>query len=224
MKGCHSIWSVTRGSVASFTACSRSSTVKFETPMCFAKPSRFIRHSAPMVSASGMRGFGQWISSRSTSESLSLARLSLVARSNSRGARWSGHTFVVTNTCARGTPDDAQPLADLALVAVHLGGVDVAVAEAQRLLDHPHAGALAQIPRPEADRGNACAIGFDERGGHGTFRDKGSSSAPPDSACLPPRRPGSPAKSPRRRSCSGSQRARRDFPQAAHAAWCPGSG
>jgi hypothetical protein len=39
-----------------------------------------------------------WISRRSTSESLSFARLSLVARSNSRGARWSGHTFVVRNT------------------------------------------------------------------------------------------------------------------------------
>jgi hypothetical protein len=38
------------------------------------------------------------------------------------------------------------------------------------MLDHPHAGTLAQIPRPEADRGNAGAIGFDERSGHGCSR------------------------------------------------------
>jgi len=65
-----------------------------------------------------------------------------------------------------------QPLADLALVAVHLGGVDMAIPEAQSVLDHSHAGALAQIPRPEADCGNAGAVGFNEWGGQESFSGK----------------------------------------------------
>ncbi len=71
----------------SFTASSISATVKFETPMCRVRPSRFILHSAPIVSASGMRGLGQWISSRSMLRSRSCARLSCVERSRSGGAR-----------------------------------------------------------------------------------------------------------------------------------------
>ena len=59
----------------------------------------------------------------------------------------------------------AQPLAHLALVVVHLRGVDVAVAEPQRLLDHARAGASAQIPGAETDERDAGAFGFDG-GGH----------------------------------------------------------
>src|SRR5262249_59004862 len=44
------------------------------------------------------------------------------------------------------------------LVAVLSGRVDGAVAEPQRLLDHPGAGASAQIPSAETDRRNAGAI------------------------------------------------------------------
>jgi hypothetical protein len=40
----------------------------------------------------------------------------------------------------------AQTLADLALVVVHFRGVDVAIAQAQRLLDHSHTSTPAQVP------------------------------------------------------------------------------
>src|SRR6516165_8761997 len=55
----------------------------------------------------------------------------------------------------------AQRLADLALVVVHLGGVDVAVAEAERLLDRARAGAPAQVPGAEPDRGNLRTVRLD---------------------------------------------------------------
>ena len=55
----------------------------------------------------------------------------------------------------------AQPLADFALVVVHLRGIDVAVAEPQRLLDQPCAGAPAQVPGAETDQRDARAMGFD---------------------------------------------------------------
>ena len=55
----------------------------------------------------------------------------------------------------------AQPLPDLALVAVHLRGVDVAIAEPQRLLDHAHAGLPAQVPGAETNQRNSRTIGFD---------------------------------------------------------------
>ena len=56
----------------------------------------------------------------------------------------------------------AQALADLALVLVDLRGVDVAIAEPQRLLDQPRAGASAQFPGAEPDRRDSGAIGLDE--------------------------------------------------------------
>src|SRR5215472_9562338 len=52
----------------------------------------------------------------------------------------------------------AQPFADFALVAVHFRGVDMAITELQRLLDHPGADAATQIPRAEADRRNARSV------------------------------------------------------------------
>src|SRR5215207_7894875 len=57
----------------------------------------------------------------------------------------------------------AQALADLAFVLVHLRGVDVAIAEPQRLLDDPRAGASAQFPGAQPDRRNSCAIGFEKQ-------------------------------------------------------------
>src|SRR5262249_9341860 len=62
-----------------------------------------------MVSASGTCVLGQWISRRSTSVRRSRARLSLVARSNSRGARCDCHTLVVMNTSLRGTREARRP-------------------------------------------------------------------------------------------------------------------
>ena len=56
----------------------------------------------------------------------------------------------------------AQALADLALVLVDLRGVDVAIAEPQRLLDDARAGASAQFPGAQPDRRDFCAVGLDE--------------------------------------------------------------
>src|SRR5215470_10910503 len=55
----------------------------------------------------------------------------------------------------------AHGLADLALVVVHRRGIDVAIAEAQRLLDDALAGAPAQLPGPQSESGNARTIGLD---------------------------------------------------------------
>ena len=59
----------------------------------------------------------------------------------------------------------AQAFADLALVVVHLRGVDVAIAEPQRLLDDAGAGAAAQFPGAEPEQRNPRAIGLDARYG-----------------------------------------------------------
>jgi hypothetical protein len=64
-------------------------------------------------------------------------------------------------------PAGAQTFPDLALIAVHLGGVDVAVSEPQRLLDHPRAQPPAQIPGAETDRRNPRAVRLDIRHRHG---------------------------------------------------------
>jgi hypothetical protein len=55
----------------------------------------------------------------------------------------------------------AQPLADLAFVLIDLRGIDMAVTEFQRLLDHAGAGSPAQFPGAQADRRDSRAIGFD---------------------------------------------------------------
>ena len=68
----------------------------------------------------------------------------------------------------------AQALADLALVLVDLRGVDVAIAQPQRLLDDPSAGAAAQshVPSPIAESG---AIGLDEM--HAAIMGRGACAA-----------------------------------------------
>src|SRR5262249_121021 len=55
----------------------------------------------------------------------------------------------------------AQALTHLALIVVHLSGVDVAIAEPQRLLGEPRAGAPAQVPGPETDERNPGGLGLD---------------------------------------------------------------
>src|SRR5438445_747470 len=67
----------------------------------------------------------------------------------------------------------AQALANLAFVLIDLRGVDVAVAEPQRLLDQTRAGSPPQLPGAEPDRGNFGAVGLDEL--HCTYSDKPSS-------------------------------------------------
>ena len=56
----------------------------------------------------------------------------------------------------------AHAFADLALVVVHLRGVDVAVAKAQRLFDQARAAATTQVPGAETDHRDAGAVGFDD--------------------------------------------------------------
>ena len=60
----------------------------------------------------------------------------------------------------------AQPFAYLALVVVHLRGVDMPIAEPQRLLDDAGAGASAQIPGAETGKRDAGAFGFDGGSSH----------------------------------------------------------
>ena len=84
----------------------------------------------------------------STSDSRSLDRLSLVARSSSRGAKCDGQTLVTTKTSSRLTPDARSPSPTSRSLLVHLGGIDVPVAEPQRLLDHVRAGATVPGARP----------------------------------------------------------------------------
>src|SRR5262249_35824859 len=61
----------------------------------------------------------------------------------------------------------AQPLPHFAFVVIKLGGIDVAVAAPQRLLDDPHAATPAQLPGAEADERNAGAMRFDHVGCNG---------------------------------------------------------
>jgi hypothetical protein len=57
----------------------------------------------------------------------------------------------------------ARPLAHVALVVIHLRGVDVAVAEPQRLLDDARAGAALQFPGAQPEERNAGAMRLDYR-------------------------------------------------------------
>src|SRR5271168_3952500 len=52
----------------------------------------------------------------------------------------------------------ADAVADFALIIVHFGGVDMAVAEPQSLLDDARANPAAQIPGAEPEQRNAGAI------------------------------------------------------------------
>ena len=160
--GCISIWLQTSGSLASRTASSISGTVKLDTPMWRARPLCLTLHKAPSVSDSGICGFGQCRSRRSTSDSRSRARLPLAARSSSSGAKCAGHTLVVMKTSSRRTPEARSRLADLALVVVHLGGIDVAVSEPQRLLDDARTSAPAQLPGAQTHERNARTFHLDE--------------------------------------------------------------
>src|SRR6185369_12950091 len=106
---------------------------------------------APRVSASGTRGFGQWISSRSITSRRNLARLSLTERSRSCGASSVGCTLVVTMT------------SDLSFIVVHLRRIDMPVADADRLFGQPRAVASSQGPGAKADNRDAETFGLDRR-------------------------------------------------------------
>ena len=88
-----------------------------------------------------------------------IARRALqLARREMTGPDFGGDEHVAALDAGR-----AQTFTDFALVVIHLGGVDVPVAEPQRLLDDARAGAAAQFPGAEADQRNPCAVCFDAR-------------------------------------------------------------
>src|SRR5262245_10179370 len=107
--GCTSIWLVTSGSVASFTASSSIEVVKLATPTCLAWPFFLALQSDLMLSESGTFGLFQWINRRSTQGSLSFLSDSSTDFSKSPGASLSQYTFVVTNTSSRLRPCSARP-------------------------------------------------------------------------------------------------------------------
>src|SRR6185437_2772411 len=59
----------------------------------------------------------------------------------------------------------AQAVAHLALVLIGLRSIEMAIAEPQRLLNNAGAGAPAQFPCAQADRGDFGAVGFDKMHG-----------------------------------------------------------
>ena len=69
-------------------------------------------------------------------------------------------------------PRGAQALADLAFVFIDLRGVDMAIAELDRLLDHARAGPPAQLPGAEPDRRDFSAVGLETLHQAGTRTDR----------------------------------------------------
>src|SRR5262245_49361853 len=63
---------------------------------------------------------------------------------------------------AGGAQPATQSLTDLALVAVALGGVNVTITDTERGLDRVDADRVHERHGAEPDRGNPCAVGFDE--------------------------------------------------------------
>src|SRR5262249_23021433 len=80
------------------------------------------------------------------------------ARGKMRRPHLGGYEYVVTLD-----PGRTQAVAHFAFVVVHFRRVDVAITEAERLLDHPRARAPTQLPGAEPDDRNACAVGGDRR-------------------------------------------------------------
>jgi hypothetical protein len=74
-------------------------------------------------------------------------------------------------------------LADLALILINLGRIDMAIPDFERLLDDAGAGASAQLPRAEPDRWDFCAVGLDKQ--HGQKLLKFGTSLCPAAAALP---------------------------------------
>src|SRR5665213_3131572 len=95
-----------------------------------------------------------------------------IVRREMRGPDLGGHEHVVALDSG-----GAQAVADIAFVLVDLRGVDVAIAEPQRLLDQTGAGAPAQFLGTEPDRGNDSAVGLDDEL-HGRILERSSPVCP----------------------------------------------
>jgi hypothetical protein len=63
---------------------------------------------------------------------------------------------------AGGTQPPTQSFPNLALVAIALGGIDMAITDTKRGLDRFDADRFHQRHGSEADRGDLCAVSFDE--------------------------------------------------------------
>ena len=66
-----------------------------------------------------------------------------------------GHLLALEARCAKALPDGF-------LVGIHARSVDMAVAAGQRRLYRAHTGRVAQLPRAEAERGDAHVLRVDE--------------------------------------------------------------
>jgi hypothetical protein len=86
-----------------------------------------------------------------------LGRSLKIVRRKVRGPNLGGHKHLVAIDAG-----SAQALADRAFILIDLRGVDMAIAESQRLLDQARAGPPAQLPGAEPDCRNLCAVGFNE--------------------------------------------------------------
>ena len=138
---------------------------KFETPRCLISPSSRSPTSAPSVSSSGKSGFGQCRSSRSRPSTCRFCSESSAARRRSSGAYSSRQIFVVRKNSLRGTPAAASPRPTSLLVAVGARGVDVPVADRERVLDRLLALRPLDLPGAEAQLGDGRAL--DLEGAHG---------------------------------------------------------
>src|SRR6516165_399857 len=165
MNGWTSIWFVTSGSLASFTASCSNGMVKFATPICLARPSRLALHRTPSVSASGT--FGRPVDE----EEVDPGELQLLQALIERALEVGGGKLIVKELGghenmlalqAGGAQPATQSLTDLALVAVALGGVDVAITDTERGLDRVDADRVHERHGAEPDCGNLCAVGFDK--------------------------------------------------------------
>ena len=109
--------------------------------------------SAPSVSSSGTSSLGQCRSRRST-HSPAAARATPRPR-RARGRRRTGRATASWSGTARcGHAGGGERLADLGLVLVRLRGVDVAVADLERIGDRLLAVAAEDLPGPESELGD----------------------------------------------------------------------
>src|SRR5262245_49509385 len=129
--------------------------LKFATPIWRASPCRLALASAGMGSLSGISGFGQCTSRRSTKSTPRVFRLCSTERAKSSARRYSCDTLVVRKISLRGRPG-ADAFAGAALGAVFPSGVDMTVAEPERACDD--LAAIAQGGGAKADGGHLGAV------------------------------------------------------------------
>ncbi len=115
---------------------------------------RVLQGTSALPTSTTMSFDGQWIRYRSIWSRPSFRGLVSNARWSASGASWSRQTFVVTKSSVRGQPRGCDGGADRRLVLVHGCGVDMAVAERERALDHRLGGGAGHAERAEAEPGH----------------------------------------------------------------------